>query len=222
MSTRPELTRTLESYLQAIFELDEASERVSQAKLARWFRVSPPAASEVVHRMVRMGLIEFKSGHRIVLTDEGRRIAGEMVGRHRLIERFLVDVLHVPWHLVDDEARRMEPGVSPEVEERMRSMLGRADRCPHGNPFPSRKIKSVTLTPLANCEPGSEVMIDRIREDLELDIRMLRYLEDNELLPGVKLKIVKRIPEGGMLVRGSTDVVHVGPVLSAHVMTSAV
>ena len=82
-----EVTSTIESYLEAVFELDEIAERVTQARLARWFGVSPPAASEVVHRMERMGLVEFGDSMTIVLTDDGHERAAEMAVRHRTIER---------------------------------------------------------------------------------------------------------------------------------------
>ncbi len=130
------VTSTIESYLEAVFELQEIGERVTQARLARWFKVSPPATAEVVKRMERMDLITFADDRTIVLSDEGNRRAAEEAIRHRTIERYLVDVLGVPWHLSDEEVRNMEPGVSDVVFERMRAALGGVDRCPHGNPIP--------------------------------------------------------------------------------------
>ena len=214
-----EVTSTLEAYLEAVFELEEVSERVTQARLARWFGVSPPATSEVVRRAERLGLIAFGSDRTIVLTGEGRRIAEGMARRHRLIERFLTDVLGVPWHLSDEEARKMEPGVSADVEERMTAVLRDVDRCPHGNPIPGGGAAGpVDLTPLDACSPDVPVRIDRIREDLELDLDMLRYLEEHKLLPGTTVTVAERGPEGGVTVRRDETVVAVGPVLASHIL----
>jgi DtxR family Mn-dependent transcriptional regulator len=91
-----------------------------------------------------------------------------MARKHRLIERFLVDPLGVPWHLADEEARKMEPGVSDVVAERMHAVLNGATRCPHGNPIPGEDVpRADALAPLDAAEPGASLTIDRIREDLE-------------------------------------------------------
>lgn len=214
-----ELTSTLEAYLEAIFELDEIGERVTQARLARWFGVSPPAVSETVRRLQRLEVVSMDRDHTIVLTDDGRTTAAQMARRHRLIERFLVDVLAVPWHMADEEARKMEPGVSAVVEEQMRQRLRGATRCPHGNPIPGEDVpRPDPLEPLDGIDPGIVATIDRIREDLELDLDMLRYLEDHDLLPGCALTVLERDPEGGVTVSRDGTTVAVGPVLASHVL----
>ncbi len=216
-----EVTSTIESYLEAVFELQEIGERVTQARLARWFGVSPPATSEVVHRMERMGLVAFDASRTIEFTEEGLRRAAEMAVRHRTIERYLVDVLGVPWHKADDEVRRMEPGVSDVVFERMRATLGPVERCPHGNPIPGTKTAEMPIDDLVlldDCGAGTRVRIDRIREDLELDLEMLRYLENHDLLPGALLNVSDRDPEGAVTVVRDGATVAVGPALASHVL----
>ncbi len=216
-----EVTSTIESYLEAVFELQEIGERVTQARLARWFRVSPPATAEVVRRMERMQLITFADDRSIILSEEGRRRAAEEAVRHRTIERYLVDVLGVPWHLSDEEVRKMEPGISDVVFERMRAAVGGVDRCPHGNPIPGTAAAALPiddLTALEDCAPGTQVRIDRIREDLELDLDMLRYLEEYQLLPGTELDVSDRDPEGAVTVVRRGERVAVGPALASHVL----
>lgn len=214
-----ELTSTMEHYLEAIFELEEIGERVTQARLARWFGVSAPATSEVVHRMEDMGLIDLLDDRTIILADAGRGRAQEMAKRHRVIERYLVDVLRVPWHLADEETRKIEPGVSEVVEAQMQETLGDVDRCPHGNPIPGTPAAvPVELTPLNECEGGRRVRIDRIREDLELDLEMLRYLEEQDLLPGRILTVSGHDPEGNVTVELEDQPVGVGRALASHVL----
>jgi len=215
------VTSTIESYLEAVFELQEIGERVTQARLARWFKVSPPATAEVVKRMEKMDLITFADDRTIVLSVEGNRRAADEAIRHRTIERYLVDVLGVPWHLSDEEVRNMEPGVSDVVFERMREALGGVDRCPHGNPIPgtaaaARPIDD--LMPLDACEVGAAVTIDRILEDLELDRTTLRFLEDHRLLPGESLEVSAHGEDGGVTVRREGAEVQVGRSLASHVL----
>lgn len=216
-----EVTATIESYLEALFELKEIGERVTQARLARWFGVSPPATSEVVHRMERMGLVRFADDRTIDFTDDGRARAAEEAIRHRTIERYLVDVLGVPWHLSDEEVRKMEPGVSDVVFERMRTALGGIDRCPHGNPIPGTAAASMPvddLLPLDACESQTKVRIDRILEDLELNLDTLRYLEENRLMPGTELSVKDRDPEGAVSVVRDGASIAVGPTIAKHIL----
>lgn len=216
-----EVTTTIESYLEAVFELEEIGERVTQARLARWFGVSAPAVSEIVHRMERMALITFNSDRAVVLSEDGRRRAEAEAVRHRTIERYLVDVLGVPWHLSDEEVRKMEPGVSDVVFERMRAALGGVDRCPHGNPIPGTEAAARPtddLVPLDACDAGATVSIDRILEDLELDLETLRYLEEHSLLPGARLVVTDRDPDGAVTVERGGASVAVGPGLAAHIL----
>jgi DtxR family Mn-dependent transcriptional regulator len=216
-----DVTSTIESYLEAIFELQEIGERVTQARLARWFHVSPPATAEVVKRMEKMSLIGFADDRTIVFTPDGLRRAAEEAVRHRIIERYLVDMLGVPWHLADEEVRKMEPGISDVVFGRMREALGAVERCPHGNPIPGTPAAAMPiddLTALDECDIGTRVTIDRIREDLELDLEMLRYLEEYRLFPGAELDVSDRDPEGAVTVVREGNAVAVGPALASHVL----
>ena len=216
-----EVTSTIESYLEALFELKEIGERVTQARLARWFGVSPPATSEVVHRMERMGLVRFADDRTIDFTDDGRSRAAEEAVRHRTIERYLVDVLGVPWHLSDEEVRKMEPGVSDVVFDRMREALGGIERCPHGNPIPGTAAASMPIDDLSAldvCASGSQVRIDRILEDLELNLDTLRYLEENRLMPGAELSVTDRDPDGAVSVVRDGTTIAVGPTIAKHIL----
>lgn len=216
-----ETTSTIDAYLEATFELKEIGERVTQARLARWFGVSPPATSEVVHRMERLGLITFADDRSIDFTDDGFTKAAEEAVRHRTIERYLVDVLGIPWHLSDEEVRKMEPGVSNVVFERMRVALGGIDRCPHGNPIPGTAAAEMPiddLTPLSTVDAPNHMRIDRILEDLELDLATLKYLEEHKLMPGTELEVIERAPDGGVVVKRDGETVAVGKALAAHVL----
>ncbi len=214
-------TGSIEEYLEAIFELEEIGERVTKARLARWFRVSAPATDGVLHTMARKDLIVTERDGTIRLSDRGRRRAAAEALRHRVIERYLVDVLGVPWHLADDEVRKMEPGISDVVFERMRAAVAGVDRCPHGNPIPGTDAASAPidlLTPLDACVAGVRMRIDRIREDLELDLEMLRYLEEFDLFPGAEVSVADKDPEGAVTVVCRGKSVAVGPALASHVL----
>ena len=124
-----------EEYLQTIFWLHEAGLPMTAANVARAMQLSPPTVHEMLRRLERDGYITRGEDKLISFTDSGREHAEGIVRRHRLIERFLTDVLGIPWDEVHEEAERLEHAMSPVLEERMMAAIGDATTCPHGHPI---------------------------------------------------------------------------------------
>jgi DtxR family transcriptional regulator, Mn-dependent transcriptional regulator len=170
-----------EEYLQTIFWLQEAGLPMTGANVARAMQLSAPTVHEMVGRLERDGYITRASDRSLDFTPHGRTYAEGIVSRHRLIERFLTDVLGIPWDDVHEEAERLEHAMSPVLEERMRAAIGDAKTCPHGHPIKAgTRIQGV---PLADCEPGASVQILRFENEAE---ELLHYLHDAGVEPGLK------------------------------------
>ncbi len=120
-----------EEYLQSLFWLKEAGLVMSAANVARAMQLSAPTVHEMVGRLERDGYIAREQDKTIKFTDSGMQFAERVVSRHRLIERFLTDVLKVPWDEVHEQAESLEHGMSPALEERIRAAVGDAKNCPH-------------------------------------------------------------------------------------------
>jgi DtxR family Mn-dependent transcriptional regulator len=170
-----------QEYLQTIFWLQEAGLPMTGANVARAMQLSAPTVHEMVGRLERDGYITRASDRSLDFTEHGRTYAEEIVSRHRLIERFLTDVLGIPWDDVHEEAERLEHAMSPVLEARMRAAIGDAKTCPHGHPIKAgNRIQGV---PLADCEPGASVQILRFENEAE---DLLHYLHDAGVEPGQK------------------------------------
>ena len=140
-----------EEYLQTLFWLQEAGLPMTGANVARAMQLSPPTVHEMIGRLERDGYITRAGDKTISFTDTGAEHAEGVVRRHRLIERFLTDVLGIPWDEVHEEAERLEHAMSPVLEERMLAAIGDAKTCPHGHPIVAgTRIEGV---PLADVEP---------------------------------------------------------------------
>src|SRR4051794_26303275 len=151
------------------------------ANIARAMQLSPPTVHEMVGRLERDGYITRAADKAISFTDSGREHAEAIVRRHRLIERFLTDVLGIPWDEVHEEAERLEHAMSPVLEERMLAAIGDARTCPHGHPIDvGSRIASV---PLADVQAGAKVTIIRFENEAE---DLLHYLKDVGLDPGLQ------------------------------------
>jgi DtxR family Mn-dependent transcriptional regulator len=179
-----------EEYLQILFWLQEAGLPMTGANVARAMQLSAPTVHEMVGRLERDGYITRDSDRMIAFTDSGAAHAEEMVRRHRLIERFLTDVLGVPWDEVHEEAERLEHAMSPVLEQRMLAAIGDAKTCPHGHPIVAgARLAGV---PLADVEVGAAVRVLRFENEAE---DVLRYLKTSGLEPGLEGTVAERDDE---------------------------
>ncbi|MDO8184005.1 metal-dependent transcriptional regulator [Conexibacter sp. JD483] len=170
-----------EEYLQMLFWLFEANLPMTGANLARAMQLSAPTVHEMIGRLERDGYITRARDKSISFTDEGRREAEEVTSRHRLIERFLTDVVGVPWDDVHEEAERLEHAMTPRFEAYVRASVGDAKTCPHGHPI--KVGERVSGVPLADCEIGASVSVLRLENEAE---DVLHYLMDAGVGPGLE------------------------------------
>ena len=199
-------------YAEAIWELEEAGIPVLQARIARWLGVSPASVSEMIRRMQTEGLVDISDEVR--LTEEGRHLAAVVVRRHRLAERFLSEVLKLPWAKVHTEAEVWETMISDDVEKAMWAVMDDPKTCPHGNPIPGAGYAPPRMKPVADMEAGETLALERISEELELDAEMMRFLDENDLRPDCHIRMVQRDPYGAVTVEVADRRVGIGAFAS--------
>ena len=189
-----------EEYLQSMFWLEEAGLPITGANMARAMQLSAPTVHEMIGRLERDGYVTRSDDKSLRFTEDGRGQARAIVRRHRLIERFLTDVLGIPWDEVHEEAERLEHAMSPVLEERMLAAIGDAKTCPHGHPIVDGAREQGVL--LADCAEGAEIEVLRFENEAE---ELLHYLKDSGLRPGLRgtisssngdEEVVVRSPDG--------------------------
>ena len=187
-----------------------------QARIAEWLDVTPASVSEAVKRLTKRGLVETGEGRRLRFTPEGEEVARALVRRHRLAERFLVEVIGLPWHLAHEEATEWGRVISERVEERVVQMLDDPGTCVHGNPIPgsSHAVDQSDLRPLHEVPPGERVRLERLTEDLELDLDVMRFFEDGGLMPGAEIDVLAIAPDGTMTLEVRGEKVGLGAHLA--------
>jgi len=175
-----DVTVAEEEYLQTLYWLFEARLPMTGANVARAMQLSAPTVHEMIGRLERDGHITRASDKAISFTDSGREHAEAIVRRHRLIERFLTDVLAIPWDEVHEEAERLEHAMSPVLEERMLAAIGDAKTCPHGHPIEAGS--RIEGAPLADVAEGATVTVLRFENEAE---DLLHELKASGMEPGM-------------------------------------
>jgi DtxR family transcriptional regulator, Mn-dependent transcriptional regulator len=198
--TRPP-TVVAAHYLEAIFYIRAEGEVVRSARLADWLGVSRPTVAAALGRMTRDGLVRFNSRKEIELTARGEAAAAAIVRRHRIVERWLTDVLGLDWVTADTEAEKLEHAISDLVAEKLYRALGGPQTCPHGNPIPGHATMRADELRLSGLKEGESGVITRISEVAQREAPpLLQYLHDRRLHPGARV-LVEEVDEVGRTMR---------------------
>jgi DtxR family Mn-dependent transcriptional regulator len=202
-----EVSSAIEDYAKAIYALERRGpEPVTTNALADRLGVTAGSASGMVKRLGELGLAEHRPYHGVSLTEQGRRIALEVMRHHRLLELYLVESLGVPWDRVHEEAEVLEHVLSEELEEVIAAKLGDPTHDPHGDPIPTRElqIEEQTTRSLQSLSAGDRGIFTRISDS---DPAMLRFLADRGIAPGDALEVIDKQPfDGPLFVRFGEDV----------------
>jgi DtxR family Mn-dependent transcriptional regulator len=213
---------SVEEYLEAMYGLTEEGIPVIQARLVERLGYSPQAVSEMVRRLIDDGFLT-KAGRGVSFTERGMSQARSVVRRHRLAERFLVDIVGLPWHKAHMEAGRWEHVISDDVEARFIELLGNPSTCPHGSPIPGGPMVTTPQIPMAEARQGSHVHLARITEQIETDPASLVYLSEHGIIPGRDAVISERAPDGTIVLtlaeNGKT--VAVGAAMSRQIFVNS-
>ena len=189
-------TDSMEEYLETICKLSGEQSPVALSALADRLGVSSVSANEMIKKLVARGLVTYEPYKGVTLTAEGQTQALRVIRRHRLWERFLADVLGIPWDRVHEEACQLEHATSSLVEEKLAQFLDEPETCPHGYPVTGTDCCCEEGLPLSELEPGQRAVVLHVAEH---NADLLRYLAELELRPQAVIEIEEVAPFDGPL-----------------------
>lgn len=192
-------TIAVENYLKRILLLSaDSTELVPMGALAGALAVVPGTATTMVKALADEGLVEHQPRCGVRLTGEGRRVALNVLRKHRLVETFLVEVLKMDWSKVHAEAEQLEHAISDDVLDRLDALLGHPQCDPHGDPIPSKqgKLSSQVYATLATCLTGPNLRVVRITEQTA---EFLQFAEQKGLRPGSTWRVTDRDLTAGLV-----------------------
>lgn len=191
-----EVSIIIEEYLEGIYRLQERSGVARTSELVKLLKVASGTVTNTVERLERKGLVTHKPYKGVKLTEKGRKIALQVLRRHRLSERLLTDILQIKWDEAHKAACKLEHAITDEIAKKIEKVLGHPKTCPHGNPIPTRcgGIFEEKSEPLTNLNPREGGIIVKITEE-ESDL--LQYLATLGLMPGKSIEVVEKAPFNG-------------------------
>lgn len=192
------MTESVDNYLKAIYELEEANTPVATTALAGRLAIASPSVTAMIQRLSAHTppLVKYTRHRGVTLTDRGRRRALEVIRHHRLIETFLHRVLKFDWDEVHEEAERLEHYISERLEDRIAEYLGHPEYDPHGAPIPAKDgtLPRARFVPLDGLDVGQSGRVVRINRGPE---GMEAYLRALGIRPGAKITLETRAPFDG-------------------------
>jgi DtxR family transcriptional regulator, Mn-dependent transcriptional regulator len=195
------LTRSEREALKAIYRLttrDGGEEGAHTGALADALGLSPGTVTATVKRLADRGYADHRPYRGVELTVEGRQVAVSCIRRHRIVERFLSDMLGYAWNEADRLAGSIEHDLPQEVEDRLFVALHRPTTCPHGFPIPEPEVGEIPeMPPLYSLEPG-DVAVVAVPGSTDPDV--VEFLATMGLHPGVLVQVVEKHPFDGPVV----------------------
>jgi len=200
-------SETVERYLEAIYYIEHEGEVPRPGRLAEWLGVSAPTVTVSLQRLARDGWVSIAGDRSVHLSEAGSDAAATIVRRHRIVERWLTDVLGLDWATADVEAASLTHGMSEIVLDRIDELLGRPLTCPHGNVIPGRTPpQGRRLMRLVDLADGEEARVARISEVAEHEgPQLLRTLDRCGLMPGIEVCVLTRSPAVWRLRAGGIE-----------------
>lgn len=192
------LSRTETEALKAIYRIAEDAGAARTGDLAEALGLSPGSVTPVLKRLADADLVSYRPYRGVKLTTEGLRAAVAAIRRHRIVERFLADMLGYPWPEADRLAPTFEHELPAEIEHRLYVALDRPATCPHGFPIPDAETTTIPFTPpLYDLEPGEAGTL-AVPGSLEPEVA--DFLDTLGIRPGVEVEVREKLPFDGPIV----------------------
>lgn len=190
------LSQAVQDYLKTIYKLQDIEDVVSTTSIAKEMNISGASVTGMLKKLSTMKLVDYNSYKGVRLTDDGVKIALEILRHHRLLELYLKESLGFSLAKVHDEACRLEHYVSDEFVEKIDSLLGYPQYSPLGNPIPSKDgvLPDNSSTSLVHVDLNKPYRIKRISDE---NTEMVDYFEKMGMLPGVGITVLTRAPFNG-------------------------
>ena len=172
------LSFTEENYLKALLKLlldNKAKEGVGTNELASHLSVKPATANDMLKKLKEKSLVDYEKYGKISLTKSGKKLAIEVLRKHRLWETFLYEKLEFTWDEVHEVAEQLEHIQSQKLIDKLEKFLNFPEFDPHGDIIPNAKgeFKFQFKRTLSDIKVGESCKMVAVKDN---SVEFLRYV----------------------------------------------
>ncbi len=211
MLKNEKLSPNIEEYLETIYKLGQDDEMVKTSKISKTLDITPASVTQMLKKLNEMGYVDYSQYKGVKLTDNGLLVAKKITRKHRLLERFLHDILKLKDNIIHEQACEMEHSLSDEAEVALCQVLEHPDKCPGDSPIPPCDLK---FTSCEECMRGKEDVneIGKRNENLVPIIDLKKQQKGKISFIRGDYKVIRRLLDMGITTGALINVINVGPL----------
>jgi DtxR family Mn-dependent transcriptional regulator len=212
MSNNEKLSANIEEYLEAIYKISQSEESVKTSRISKDLGITPASVTEMLKRLDKMDYVEYSQYKGAKLTGKGLKIAKNITRKHRLLERFLHDILKLKDHFLHDQACEMEHTLSDDAERALCQVLEHPDKCPGDSVIPACDLKFTT------CEECMQRREEEVNEVGKRHENLIPIMELGKQQKGKvsfirgDYKVIRRLLDMGITIGASISVIKIAPL----------
>lgn len=174
------LSENIEEYLETLYKLSQEKELVNTSNISKELSIAPASVTQMLQRLAKMGLVDYSPYRGVKLTMKGYKMAEKVIRKHRLLERFLYDVLNLKQDKIHQQACEMEHALSDDAERALCQLLKQPSYCPDKNPIPPCDFKFKTCS---ECVKRKDEDLKEIgsRDENLLSLPQLEEMEEGRV-----------------------------------------
>lgn len=215
------MTLAEENYLKSIFNLEtEHKNDINTNSIAEYMDTQPSSVTDMVQKLAVKDVLTYKKYKGVQLTESGRKMAAQIVRKHRLWECFLFEKLHFQWDEVHDVAEQLEHIKSDKLVDRLDAFLGFPKFDPHGDPIPDKDgiIDTHEQKILSDIKANEVVICVGVKES---GSDFLKYLDKKNINIGTIIKVQSIEFDGSMELRISENTVTISPIVAENLFVQS-
>jgi DtxR family transcriptional regulator, Mn-dependent transcriptional regulator len=185
------LSQEAEEYVEMIYKLQERHGMAKTKELSEIMHVVPGSITNTIEHLESHGLVTHEPYRGVKLTQQGEKIALDIIRRHRLAECLLSELLKAEWSTVHEDACKLEHALSKKLTDFLEERLGHPKFCPHGNPIPTENgsVNEPPCIALTDANLGEHYVVSRIVDEEHVN---LQQLSEKRLKPAAKIQFMKQ------------------------------
>ena len=212
MSNNEKLSSNIEEYLETIYKISQKEKTVKTSKISKELGITPASVSEMLKKLKKMDYVDYSQYKGVKLTENGLKVAKNITRKHRLLERFLHDILKLKDHFLHDQACEMEHSLSDDAERALCQVLDHPDKCPGDSVIPACDLKFTT------CEECMKRKEEEVNEEGKRNENLIPIMELKNHQKGKvsfirgDYKVIRRLLDMGITIGAFISVIKIAPL----------